>query len=94
MELLLAQFVWDQISQHPQLLTMALHHQMTRHNKINIAGEVYGYKEMIQAPVVATMVRYNPAIPIILVSLLVSTIGTVLLIQYARIQSKRTNGAD
>lgn len=89
--ILVARFVWERISQQPQLLSMALHRRMARHNKITVAGKTYGYKEMIEAPVAAVMVRYNPSIPIILISLLVATIGTVLQIQYARTQSKRGN---
>jgi len=87
MEVLIAQFVWEKISEQPQLLTMALHDGMVRHNKITIANDVLGYKEMLEVPVVAVMTRYNPAIPIILLSLLVATIGTVLQIYYARTQS-------
>jgi len=88
MGVLIAQFVWEKISEQPQLLTMALHNGMVRHNKINIANEVLGYKKMLEVPVVAVMTRYNPAIPIILLSLLVATIGTALQIHYARTQSK------
>jgi len=87
MEVLIAQFVWEKISEQPQLLTMALHDGMVRHNKITVDNEILGYKEMLEVPVVAVMTRYNPAIPIILLSLLVATIGTVLQIYYARTQS-------
>jgi len=87
MEVLIAQFVWEKISEQPQLLTMALHDGMVRHNKITVANDVLGYKEMLKVPVVAVMTRYNPAIPIILLSLLVAIIGTVLQIYYARTQS-------
>ncbi len=87
MEVLIAQFVWEKIAEQPQLLTMALHHKMVRHNKITVANEVLGYKEMLEVPVVAVMTRYNPAIPIILLSLLFASIGTVLQIYYARRQS-------
>ena len=60
---------------------------MVRHNKITVGNEILGYKEILEVPVVAVMTRYNPAIPIILLSLLVATIGTVLQIYYARTQS-------
>ncbi|MCF6354349.1 MAG: hypothetical protein L3J26_04495 [Candidatus Polarisedimenticolaceae bacterium] len=88
MRVLIAQFVWERVAEDPQLLTMALHHDMVRHNKITIAGEVLGYKEMLEVPVVAVMTRYNPAIPIILLSLLLASIGTVLQIYFARRQSE------
>jgi len=88
MKVLIAQFVWEKISEAPQLLTMALDNNMVRHNKITIANEVLGYKEMLEIPVVAVMTRYNPAIPIILLSLLVASIGTLLQIYYARVQSR------
>ncbi len=87
MQVLIAQFVWERLSEQPQLLTMALSEQMARHNKISVANEVLGYKEMLKVPVVAVMTRYNPAIPIILLSLIVATIGTILQIRYARTQS-------
>lgn len=87
MEVLIAQFIWERISEQPQLLTMALHEGMVRHNKITVGNETLGYKEMLEVPVVAVMTRYNPAIPIILVSLLFATVGTVLQIHYARTQS-------
>jgi len=65
---------------------------MVRHNKITVANKLLGYKEMLKVPVVAVMTRYNPAIPIILLSLLAASIGTVLQIRYARGQSRlRTN---
>ncbi len=87
MQVLIAQFVWEKLSEQPQLLTIALSEQMVRHNKITIANEVLGYKEMLKVPVVAVMTRYNPAIPIILLSLLVAAIGTILQIYYARAQA-------
>jgi len=87
MQVLIAQFVWEKLSEQPQLFTIALSEQMVRHNKITIANEVLGYKEMLKVPVVAVMTRYNPAIPIILLSLIVATIGTILQIRYAQAQS-------
>ncbi len=86
MRVLIGQFVWEKIAEEPQLLTMALHHKLPRHNKITVAGEVLEYKEMLEVPVVAVMTRYNPAIPIILLSLLFASIGTVLQIVFARRQ--------
>jgi len=87
MGVIVAEFIWERISEQPQLLSMALHESMVRHNKIALGNETLGYKGMLEVPVVAVMTRYNPAIPIILLSLLVATIGTVLQIYYARIQS-------
>ncbi len=84
MKVLIAQFIWEKISEPPRLLTMALDNGMVRHNKITVADEVLGYKEMLEVPVVAVMTRYNPAIPIILLSLMVASIGTLLQIYYAR----------
>ncbi|VAX09141.1 hypothetical protein MNBD_GAMMA26-2305 [hydrothermal vent metagenome] len=89
MDVLIAQFVWERISQQPQMLTIALSQHMTQHNKLKLNDQMFGYKAMITEPTVAVMTRYNPSVPIILISLLIATIGTVLLIQYARIQSKR-----
>lgn len=92
MRVLIAEFVWEKVTAQPQLLTMALHTEMARHNKITVANKLLGYKEMLKVPVVAVMTRYNPAIPIILLSLLAASIGTVLQIRYARGQSRlRTN---
>ena len=88
MKVLIAEFVWEKVAAQPQLLTMALHAEMVRHNKITVANELLGYKEMLKVPVVAVMTRYNPAIPIILLSLLAASIGTMLQIRYARAQSK------
>lgn len=89
MRVLIAQFVWERISHQPQMLTMALDQQMTRHNKINLNDQIFGYKKMITTPMVSVMTRYNPSVPTILISLLMAFVGTILLIHYTRMHSKR-----
>ncbi len=90
MRVLIAEFVWEKVATQPQLLTMALHAEMVRHNKITVADEQLEYKEMLTVPVVAVMTRYNPAVPIILLGLLAASIGTLLQISFARRQASTT----
>jgi hypothetical protein len=67
---------------HP--LMMVLDERVPRHAQFEIAGERYHYKGLVTSPVALVVVRYNPAIPTVLVGLLLSSIATLLLIRWMR----------
>lgn len=75
-----------------QPLFMVLDPRASRHAEFEIAGERYRYQRPITAPVVMVMVRYNPAIPLVLAGLLLSSIGTILLIRWTRRPAYRPGG--
>lgn len=78
-----AEFQWTPTGGKAYAQALALNSNMQRHNKLVLAKNHYAFKEMIEAPYLAAMTRYNPAIPLIMLSLLTATIGTILLIYLA-----------
>ncbi len=52
------------------------------YSHIKIDGASYQFTRATETPYIAAMVRYNPAIPLMIVSLTLSLIGTVLLIRW------------
>jgi hypothetical protein len=81
--IIFAEFHWTPDGGERQSRALALNGNMQQHNKLVLAGNHYVFKEMIEAPYLAAMIRYNPAIPLILISLLTATLGTILLIYLA-----------
>lgn len=75
---------WLQRTDEHRPLFMILDERAARHAQFEIAGERYHYKDLITTPAAMVVVRYNPAIPLVLGGLLLSSIGTVLLIQWIR----------
>lgn len=76
-----AQFLWLSGSGSRQEHVMALV-PGTRHSQIGIDGVTYRFDTVIEAPLLAAIIRYNPAIPLMIVSLVLAAIGTVLLIRW------------
>lgn len=76
-----AQFLWQPDDGDPQQHYMALGAQAL-HSQIEIDGVPYQLKNVTEAPLVIAIVRYNPAIPLMLVSLILASIATVLLIRW------------
>ncbi len=77
-----AQFLW-QFDGGQQQHIMALHTD-TPHSQIKIDGVFYQFKNIIETPLIVAIVRYNPAIPLMLVSLLLASVATLLLINWLR----------
>lgn len=91
--IIFAEFHWTPDGGKRQSRALALNGDMGRHNQLMLAGNQYRFQEMIEAPVLAAMTRYNPSIPLILLSLLTATLGTMLLIQLARQGRNEARGA-
>jgi len=70
---------------------MVLGKGQVAHSQIEIDGELYQFKEVFEAPMIVAIVRYNPAVPLILVSLLLASAATFLLIRWLRTRSKIPN---
>lgn len=76
-----AQFLWQPDDGDPQQRYMALGPEAV-HSQIEIDGVFYQLKNVTEAPWVIAIVKYNPAIPLMLVSLILAAIATVLLIRW------------
>lgn len=53
-------------------------------SQVKINEEIYQFKEVIEVPFIVAIVRYNPAVPLMAVSLLLASIATFLLIKWIR----------
>jgi hypothetical protein len=60
----------------------------TRHSQVNIDGVTYRFNTVIETPLVVAIVRYNPAIPLMLVSLVLASVATLMLIVWLRARSR------
>lgn len=60
----------------------------TRHSQVRIDGAVYRFNAVIEAPSIVAIVRYNPAIPLMLVSLVLASAATLLLIGWLRTRNR------
>jgi hypothetical protein len=76
-----AQFLWRRDNGDLLRHYMALGAEAI-HSQIEIDGVPYRLKNVTEAPVVVAIVRYNPAIPLMLVSLLLASIATILLVRW------------
>lgn len=56
----------------------------TPYSQVKINDEIYQFKEVIETPFIVAIVRYNPAVPLMAVSLLLASIATFLLIRWIR----------
>lgn len=77
--LIFAKFLWLPVNGAPQPQVMALT-AGTPHSQINIDGVSFQFGNIIEMPLLAAIIRYNPAIPLMVVSLLLAAAATVLLI--------------
>lgn len=80
----IADLLWLRKDGTRQQLFMVLNGRASRHTEIEIAGERYRYQAPVTTPVAFVMVRYNPAIPLVLAGLLLASLGTILLIGWQR----------
>jgi len=76
-----AQFLWQPDNGDSQQHFMMLDTDVP-HAQIEIAGASYRFGGVTETPYIVAIVRYNPAIPLMLVSLTLAFIGTVLLIRW------------
>lgn len=76
-----ALFQWQPEGDKRQLLVMALHAGAPL-AQIEIDGVPYLFDRLEESPLVVAIVKYNPAIPLMLISLLLASIATVLLIRW------------
>jgi len=56
----------------------------TRHSQIMIDGATYRFNTVIETPMIVAIARYNPAIPLMLVSLILASAATLMLIVWLR----------
>lgn len=76
-----AQFLWLSASGSQQQHIMVLN-AGAPHSQINIDGVAYRFSTAVETPLVVAIVRYNPAIPLMLVSLILASIATIMLIRW------------
>lgn len=76
-----AQILWQPDNGDPQQHIMALAAE-TPHAQIEIAGASYRFDGVTETHSIVAIVRYNPAIPLILISLILASIATVLLARW------------
>ncbi len=79
-----ADLLWLRKDGSRQQLFMVLNERASRHTEVELAGERYRYKAPLTTPVAFVLVRYNPAIPLVLAGLLLTSLGTILLIVWQR----------
>lgn len=56
------------------------------HSQINIDGVLYHFNKVTETPFIIAIIRYNPAIPLMLASLILASLATFLLIKWLRIR--------
>ena len=78
-----AQILWLSNDGNQQMHVMALI-AGTSHSQIRIDGVSYRFGTVIEAPLLVATVRYNPAIPLMIVSLVLASIATLMLIVWLR----------
>ncbi len=76
-----AQFLWQPDNGSLQQHFMVLDAE-ARHSRIEISGAFYRFNRVAETPYIVAIVRYNPAIPLMLISLILASIATVLLIRW------------
>ncbi|TAN79003.1 MAG: hypothetical protein EPN14_06190 [Gallionella sp.] len=83
-----AQFLWQSDNGDRQRLFMALDARQAHHAQIGITGATYRFKEIVETPFIVAIVRHNPAIPLILASLILASTATFLLIGWLRTRNR------
>ena len=76
-----AQFLWQSDNGKQQDYFMVLD-AGAPHSQINIDGTSYQFNKATEAPFIIAIVRYNPAIPLMLLSLILASLATFLLIKW------------
>jgi hypothetical protein len=82
-----AQFLWESVNGNQQNYFMVLDADAP-HSQIKIDGVLYRFNKVAEAPYIIAIARYNPAIPLMLVSLILASIATVLLIRWLGTRGK------
>ena len=78
-----AQFLWQFDNGNRQQHVMVLSADAP-HSQIKIDGVLYQFNKAIEAPFVDAIIRYNPSIPLMLVSLILASAATFLLIRWLK----------
>lgn len=81
-----AQLLWQSDKGDRQQHIMALN-TGAPHSQIKIDGVLYQFNGVIETPSIVAIVRHNPAIPLMLVSLILASVATFLLIAWLRSRS-------
>lgn len=76
-----AQLLWQGDGGSQQQHMMALNVGMP-HSQARVDGELYQFKGVIESPFIVAIVRYNPAIPLMLVSLTLASAAIFLLVKW------------
>ena len=82
-----AQFLWQSDNGNRQQHIMVLSANAP-HSQINIDGALYRFSNAIEAPFIDAIVRYNPSIPLMLVSLMLAAAATFLLTRWLGVRSR------
>lgn len=85
--LIFAKLLWRPANGYPQPHVMALT-AGTPYSQIKIDGASYQFGTVIEMPLLAAIIRYNPAIPLMVVSLLLAAAATILLIVWLKGRSR------
>lgn len=82
-----AQLLWQRNDGNQQQHIMALN-TWAPHSQIRIDDALYQFKNVIETPFIVAIIRYNPAVPLMLISLILASAATILLIRWLRARSK------
>lgn len=77
----LARLLWQRDDGNQQQHIMALNADMP-HSQIRVDGELYQFVGVIESPFIVAIVRYNPAIPLMLASLILASAAIFLLVKW------------
>lgn len=81
-----AQFLWQSDNGSQQDYFMVLDARAP-HAQIEMDGVPYQFNRIAESPLIIAIVKYNPAIPLMLVSLILASIATILLIRWLATRS-------
>jgi len=81
-----AQFLWQSDNGNQQQHIMVLSANAP-HSQIRIDGVLYQFSNAIETPFIDAIVRYNPSIPLMLVSLILVSAATFLLTRWLGVRS-------
>ena len=86
-----AQFLWQFDNGNRQQHIMVLD-AGAPHSQIKIDGVLYQFNKAIETPFIGAIVRYNPAIPLMLVSLILASAAIFLLVKWLSSRGKVLQG--
>lgn len=75
-----AQFLWRAENGRQQRLFMALDSTLSQQTQISLEGATYRFQKLLETPFIIAIVRHNPAIPLILISLLLAFSAVLVLL--------------